>query len=296
MSKYTMIGTWKMALDGFDVAKSMLNENSTLENAIKVAVSAVEDNPANTSVGYGALPNENGEIELDAAYMNGNSLQVGAFAGAKNIKNPIELAIDLSKQKFNSFLVGTGAENYAKSIGLEQRMMLNDNALQKYENKLIDIQEKGLSPYEGHDTVCIVGKKNDEISVGVSTSGLFMKKQGRVGDAPISGSGFYANSDYGSAAATGLGEDIMKTCISYEIVQKMKGGLHAMEACETAVLEASKMLEKKNKACGDISVVAIDKDGNYGAATNIDEFPYVVFNQDMDPKVLIVTDIRKINK
>ncbi|MGL4589092.1 MAG: isoaspartyl peptidase/L-asparaginase [Mycoplasmatales bacterium] len=293
MVKYTMIGTWKMAIDGFHQAKSILDDNSNLEDAIKVAVSAVEDNPANTSVGYGALPNEDGEIELDAAYMNGNTLQVGAFAGAKNIKNPIELAIDLSKQKFNSFLVGTGAENYAKSIGIKQRQMLNSNALEKYEHKLIDIQEKGLSPYEGHDTVCIIGKKNEEISVGVSTSGLFMKKQGRVGDAPVSGSGFYANSDYGSAAATGLGEDIMKTCISYEIVQKMKNGLTANEACEAAVLEASAMLEKKYKSCGDISVVAIDKDGNYGAATNIDEFPYVVFNQDMDPTILITTDIRK---
>ena len=69
---------------------------------------------------------------------------------------------------------------------------------------------------------------------GTSTSGLFMKKRGRVGDSPLSGSGFYVDSEVGGASATGLGEDLMKGCISYEIVRLMKEGYHPQEAADKA--------------------------------------------------------------
>ncbi len=94
--------------------------------------------------------------------------------------------------------------------------------MRKKKKKII---EDGISPYEGHDTVGMVSLDMDgKMCVGTSTSGLFMKKKGRVGDSPIPGSGFYVDDNIGGAVATGLGEDIMKGCISYEIVRLMGEG------------------------------------------------------------------------
>ena len=83
-----------------------------------------------------------------------------------------------------------------------------------------------------------------KMTAATSTSGLFMKKKGRVGDSPIIGSGFYVDSQIGGASATGLGEDLMKGCISYEIVRLMAQGMHPQKACEKAVFELEQKLIK----------------------------------------------------
>src|SRR5690606_38630553 len=108
------------------------------------------------------------------------------------------------------------------------------------------------------------------------TSGLFMKKRGRTGDSPLSGSGFYVDSEIGGATATGLGEDIMKGCISYEIVRLMKDGYTPQEAADKAVYELNKLLVDRRKEAGDISVVCINNKGEFGVATNIEGFSFVI--------------------
>ena len=99
------------------------------------------------------------------------------------------------------------------------------------------------------------------VVAGTSTSGLFMKKPGRIGDSPLVGSGFYADSEVGGATATGLGEDLMKGCISYEIVRLMKEGLTPQEACEKAVNDLDASLKKRRQVAGDLSVVALNNKG-----------------------------------
>lgn len=100
--------------------------------------------------------------------------------------------------------------------------MLTERAMQHYRKRCRETLDKGLSPYDGHDTVGIIGlDKQGSMSVATSTSGLFMKKRGRLGDSPIIGSGFYCDSETGAATATGVGEDLMKGCTSYEIVRRM---------------------------------------------------------------------------
>ena len=107
--------------------------------------------------------------------------------------------------------------------GFADKTMLTDRAMQHY--ALRETLDKGLSPYDGHDTVGIIGlDKQGSMSVATSTSGLFMKKRGRLGDSPIIGSGFYCDSETGAATATGVGEDLMKGCTSYEIVRRMAQG------------------------------------------------------------------------
>ena len=192
--KYAMIATWRMAVEGITSSKEVLEKGGTAGDAIENAIKMVEDYPFYKSVGYGGLPNEDCEVELDAAYMDGDTLDIGAVAGIKDYKNPISIARKLSKERFNCFLVGAGAEAYAHKEGFERVNMLTDRAKMHYQKRRKETIEKGLSPYDGHDTVGMIALDSEKKMVaGTSTSGLFMKKRGRVGDSPLSGSGFYVD-------------------------------------------------------------------------------------------------------
>lgn len=290
--KYAMIATWRMAVEGITSSKEILEKGGTAGDAIENAIKMVEDYPFYKSVGYGGLPNEDCEVELDAAYMDGDTLDIGAVAGIKDYKNPISIARKLSKERFNCFLVGAGAEAYAHKEGLERVNMLTDRAKMHYQKRRKETIEKGLSPYDGHDTVGMIALDSEKKMVaGTSTSGLFMKKRGRVGDSPLSGSGFYVDSEVGGASATGLGEDLMKGCISYEIVRLMKEGYHPQEAADKAVEDLNAELKRRRGKAGDLSVVCLNNKGEFGVATNIDGFSFSVMTEDMEPTVYVCKNV-----
>ena len=290
--KYAMIATWRMAVEGITSSKQILEKGGTAGDAIENAIKMVEDYPFYKSVGYGGLPNEDCEVELDAAYMDGDTLDIGAVAGIKDYKNPISIARKLSKERFNCFLVGAGAEAYAHKEGFERVNMLTDRAKMRYQKRRKETIEKGLSPYDGHDTVGMIALDSEKKMVaGTSTSGLFMKKRGRVGDSPLSGSGFYVDSEVGGASATGLGEDLMKGCISYEIVRLMKEGYHPQEAADKAVEDLNAELKKRRGKAGDLSVVCLNNKGEFGVATNIDGFSFSVMTDDMEPTVYVCKNV-----
>lgn len=290
--KYAMIATWRMAVEGITSSKQILEKGGTAGDAIENAIKMVEDYPFYKSVGYGGLPNEDCEVELDAAYMDGDTLDIGAVAGIKDYKNPISIARKLSKERFNCFLVGAGAEAYAHKEGFERVNMLTDRAKMHYQKRRKETIEKGLSPYDGHDTVGMIALDSEKKMVaGTSTSGLFMKKRGRVGDSPLSGSGFYVDSEVGGASATGLGEDLMKGCISYEIVRLMKEGYHPQEAADKAVEDLNAELRKRRGKAGDLSVVCLNNKGEFGVATNIDGFSFSVMTDDMEPTVYVCKNV-----
>lgn len=286
--KYAMIATWRMAVEGITSSAELLKDGNSAGDAIENAIKMVEDFPFYKSVGYGGLPNEECEVELDAAYMDGDSLSIGAVAGIKDFKNPIIIARRLSKEQVNCFLQGLGAEAFAHKNGFERANMLTDRAKLHYEKKRREISREGLSPYDGHDTVGMVALDcNNKMVAGTSTSGLFMKKKGRVGDSPLSGSGFYVDSEVGGATATGLGEDLMKGCISYEIVRLMKEGYHPQEAADMAVERLDKELIRRRGKAGDLSVVALNNKGEFGVATNIEGFSFSVVTDELEPTVYV---------
>ena len=285
-----MIATWRMALEGVTKGCDLLKENGDAGDAIETAIKEVEDFPFYKSVGYGGLPNEEMEVELDAAYMDGTTFDLGAVAPVKDFANPISIARRLSKEKVNNLLVGEGAEKFAHKEGFERKNMLTDRAKIHYKNRVKEVQELELKPYSGHDTVGMVAlDSNVHMTAATSTSGLFMKKKGRVGDSPISGSGFYVDSEIGGASATGLGEDLMKGCISYEIVRLMGEGMHPQEACETAVNKLDKELIRRRGKAGDLSLIAMNNKGEWGCATNIEGFSFVVATEKEAPTVYLVT-------
>ena len=196
-----MIATWRMAVEGITDGAKLLKEGKEAGDAIELAISQIEDFPYYKSVGYGGLPNEEMEVELDAAYMDGDTLDIGCVAAIRDFKNPISIARRLSREKVNSMLVGEGAEKFAHKEGFERKNMLSDRAKIHYYNKVKELRTiEDIVPYDGHDTVGMVClDKNGKMVVGTSTSGLFMKKKGRVGDSPISGSGFYVDSEIGGS-------------------------------------------------------------------------------------------------
>ena len=287
-----IIATWRMAKEGIEQGFEQLNQNGKASDAIETAIKAVEDFPYYKSVGYGGLPNEDQVVELDAGYMDGDTFDVGAICAIKDFANPISIAKKLSEEKVNNILVSYGAEKYAREHHFEEKEMLTDRAKAFYRKKKKELEQQAqeLKPYEGHDTVGMVClDENGTVVAGTSTSGLFMKKPGRIGDSPFVGSGFYADSEVGGATATGLGEDLMKGCISYEIVRLMKEGLTPQEACEKAVNDLDASLKKRRTVAGDLSVVAMNNKGEFGCATNIDGFSFSVATSDVELTVYLVT-------
>lgn len=280
-----MIATWRMAHDGVLAAKELLEGQASCKDAVETAIKAVEDYPFYKSVGYGGLPNERGIVEMDAAFMDGETFKNGAVAGITDVANPISVARQLSDEKFNSFRVGQGATEYAMLAGFERKNMLTDRAKKIWEKRLAEIAASNLDPYDGHDTVGVVAlDTQQQMAVGTSSSGLFMKKQGRVGDSPLSGSGFYVDSTIGGAAATGLGEDLMKGCLSYEIVRLMGEGLSPQAACDRAVYGFEERLRKRYGKAGAFSLIALDKNGAWGVATNV-EFTFSVATADQEAAI-----------
>lgn len=287
-----IIATWRMAVEGISEASDLLESGTNAGDAIEVAIKAVEDFPYYKSVGYGGLPNEEMEVELDAAFMCGDTFAIGAVAALKDYANPISIARRLSRDSVNNFLVGPGANKFAHKEGFERKNMLTDRAKIHYNNRVKEIHDQEVKPYSGHDTVGMVClDQKGSMTSATSTSGLFMKKAGRVGDSPISGSGFYVDSSVGGASSTGLGEDIMKGCVSYEIVRLMKEGYHPQAACQKAVDDFSDVLIKCRGKAGDMSFVAMNNKGEWGVATNIEGFSFSVATSELEPTVYITNHV-----
>lgn len=284
---WATISTWRMSFDGLKKASSLLSKNESAGNAVEKLINLVESTPEYKSVGYGGLPNEDGVVQMDAAFMNGDTLAQGSVAAIENVKNAVSVARLLSHNKTNSFLVGEGATKFAMQNGFEMTNMLTDKAKSTWQKKVQDRYQGQLTAYDGHDTVgAVTLDESGSIAAATSTSGLFMKKNGRIGDSPLSGSGFYADSQVGGAAATGLGEDIMKGCLSYEIVRKMADGLSPQEACDQSLFPFVQKLTTRYGTCDAISLIALNKNGEWGVATNV-EFAFCVATKQEEPKIMI---------
>ena len=269
-----IVGTWKMSLRGVREAQRLLFSGGGAGDAVARAITDVEDDPAFRSVGYGGLPGRDGRVTLDAGFMDGDTLRVGAVMSAEHIKNPILAAKMLCGRKTDCVLAGRGAEEFAVRQGLALRDMLAPDSARRWRERLRAVREGPDAP-AGHDTVCVLALDGEgRMAAGTSTSGLFMKENGRVGDSPLVGSGFYCDGRYGAAAATGLGEEIMRGCLSYEIVSLMKRGRTPEEACREALRSLTERVEGSGGVGGAVSVIALSRDGAFGAATTLPCFPF----------------------
>ena len=277
MMARAIIGTWKMSFAGVDEGYRMLKEGAAAGEAVVHAVRRVEDAPEFISVGYGGLPGKDGHVTLDAAFMDGRTLRMGGVMSVENIQNPILAAYRLCGRRTNCLLAGRGAESFAMQAGLPMRDMRTAESMKRWKEAVATQSDGALEAYRGHDTVCVLAlDESGNMAAGTSTSGLFMKEPGRVGDTPLIGSGFYCDARFGAAAATGLGEDIMRGCLSYEVVAEMRRGLSPLEACQYALGALVARKKELGEDAGGISLIALSPGGLFGAATTLPAFPFAV--------------------
>ena len=271
-----IIGTWRMCFDGLSEAAALLAGSACAGDAVERAITRVEDEPGYVSVGYGGLPARDGHVRLDAGYMDGVTLRYGGIMSAESIQNPIRAARLLCGRTTNCLLAGRGAEQFALSAGLPMRDMRTAASMARWREAMQQLRDEApLDAYRGHDTVCVLALDDaGRMVAGTSTSGLFLKEPGRVGDSPIVGSGFYCDARYGAAAATGLGEDVMRGCLSYEVVSLMRRGAGAQEACEEALRGLVDRKRALGEDAGSISLIALSAQGGFGASTTLDVFPF----------------------
>lgn len=269
-----ILSTWRMSLEGAAKAQQLLNNHGCAADAVETAVRDVEGNPLYRSVGMAGLPARDGSVFLDSGFMNGATLSIGSVGSIQDFAHPISISRALSQLHLNNCLAGTDAERWASAHGFERVNLHDPQSMKLWQNTL----EKQSTPqvYKGHDTVCVIALDDDNnIVVGTSTSGLFLKTPGRVGDSPMPGCGFYADAMIGAAAATGVGEEIMKGCLSFAIVSLMKNGRTPQQACDEAVHDLDHRMKKIRGTTDDLSVIAMDMHGNIGASTTIQNFSFV---------------------
>lgn len=281
------MSTWyrpgKVAIDAA-IARSI--QGGSLVDCLETGLAAAEDDPSLIAIGRGSLPNTDGEIELDAAIMEGHDLSAGAVCAVRGILPTITIARWVKERTDHVMLAGDQARRFAIEQGLVPQNLSTAEMVRRYELFMAEPDKSKAyvhtiddSPYPepAHDTVTMLGRDDDTFVAASSTSGFPFKVPGRVGDSPIVGAGIYADDEAGCAGATGLGEELWKACASFRAVEHMRNGLSAQEACDAVVDQMVRRQPKSHeKPC---VVLALDKHGGCGAALTMDIFDLWVYDQ-----------------
>tara|TARA_S200000501_G_scaffold6608_1_gene5868 strand:- start:1870 stop:2829 length:960 start_codon:yes stop_codon:yes gene_type:complete len=256
------ISTWKTTEANL-MAGSLLEKGVDALSAAVSGVAVEEENPKNTTVGYGGAPDRSGIVTLDACVMN-HIGDCGSVIAVENIVNVARLAKDVMEKTPHVMLAGKGAQEFAISEGYKKEDLLTQKSKEDWKKWLESEDYKPIINIENHDTIgmlCL--DKNNNISGACSTSGLAYKMKGRVGDSPIIGSGLFIDNKIGGAVATGLGEEVVKTVGSFLVVELMRQGKSPQEACESAVKRIVKSNSQKDKF--QVAYIAINKNGEVGS-------------------------------
>ena len=287
---WSMIATWPFSLQCVEKGEEILKGGGRALDAAERGIHLVETDPTVDCVGRGGYLNADGELALDAAMMDGDTLKMGVVACVRGFEHPVSIARAVMEKTKHSILVGQYAEAFARRVGFQEappEYMITDHARRKYE------EETGkASKPSGHDTIgCVALDQAGSLCVAASTSGANLRLPGRVGDTPIIGSGFYVQSGVGGAAATGLGEDIMRTCCSFRVVDLMRRGLSAQDAVNEVVLTAHNTLKQCGLKPDCIALVCMDARGNTAGACNHKGFVYACAREGEAPHLVEVEPI-----
>ena len=276
-------------------AMTLIEEGGSALDAVEACAKIVEADEKDQSVGYGGLPDRDGDVTLDACIMDAKG-NAGAVTYLKNIKHPISVARKVMEETIHVMLSGEGAYQFALEQGFEKTDLLTPAAKEKWEIWKAKHQEENVKAnIDQHDTIGILAiDQNGDMSGGCTTSGMAYKVPGRVGDSPIIGAGLYVDNEVGGACATGVGELVMTTLGSFLVVELMRQGKSPQEACEAAV---QRIADKHLKAGEDLQVgfLAMNKQGEHGAYSILNGFSYTI-HQGGENKVLDSTFMMKSSK
>lgn len=275
----TFLATWHEPGEvAVNQALSAHRAGANLKESLEAGLSACELDPNFLAIGLGSLPNSDGEIELDAAMMDGRDLSAGAICGLRGIVPAISVAKKVLEETPHVMLAGEQARRFAINKGFKPRNLVTPVIAERFETWLV---EGAGNEYvhsverDGHgDTVTMLaletGEGNPHTVAASATSGLAWKLPGRVGDSPIVGAGIYADDEVGCAGATGYGEELWKACASFSTVEAMRNGLSPQAACEKTIRQM--MRRQPGALVIPCVVLALGLDGTYGAATSMGQF------------------------
>ncbi|XAL98624.1 isoaspartyl peptidase/L-asparaginase [Phycisphaeraceae bacterium D3-23] len=276
MPDTVFVSTWSFGESAVRTCWAWWQAEHDLERAAVAGTAAVEIDPTIPTVGRGGLPNRDGVMELDAAFMRGSDLRCGAVAALRKTLPAIDVAYKVATRTDHVLLAGQGADDFAMANGFTPQSLLTDKSRKAYEDWQAKVRAGEIDPDRmvGHDTVGVLGWHRDSLAVDdtpgetvacVATSGLGWKRAGRVGDSPIVGAGLYADDHAGAVVCTGVGESIFKHALAIRITDAMARGQSADAACHEAL--AAILKRDPQTAKQGISALAIRNDGQVGAAT-----------------------------
>ena len=275
VTKPVVISTWDRGIAANEEAWKILVNYGRALDAVEKGVRVTEADPNVMTVGYGGLPDRDGYVTLDASIMDeeGNA---GSVAFLEYIMHPISVARQVMEKTPHVMLVGEGALQFALENGYKKENLLTDKAKEKWEEWLKKTNYKPVRiNKDNHDTIGMVALDNaGNLSGACTTSGLSFKYHGRVGDSPIIGAGMYVDNEIGAAAATGIGEAVMKTAGSFLVVEQMRNGNSPFEACKIAV---ERIIKKVRNFYGQVGYIALNKNGEVGAFSVTKGFQYAVY-------------------
>ncbi|WP_231827883.1 beta-aspartyl-peptidase [Pseudocitrobacter corydidari] len=252
-------------------AQQMLEAGASALDVVTEAVRQLEECPL-FNAGMGSVFTADETHELDACVMDGYSLNAGAVAGVKHLRNPVLAARQVLENSPHVLLIGDGAETFAQQQGIE---LVNNDIFSTPErfHQLQEARAQGAvsldhdAPLDERTKMGTVGAvaldKHGNLAAATSTGGMTNKLPGRVGDSPLVGAGCYANNANVAVSCTGTGEVFIRALAAYDIAALMEyGHLSLHEACERVVMEKLPALG------GSGGLIAIDSEGNVALPFN----------------------------
>ena len=253
-----------------DAGYAILEKGGTAMDAVVTAITELENNPL-FNAGRGAVFTKKGLNEMDAALMNGKTLEAGAIAGVRNIKNPIVLAREVMLHSGHVFLSGSGAAEFAISRGMEQVpdeyffnklrydqwVEIRDSDFYQLDHKADNLKGAPNPDHKFGTVGAVACDSEGNLAAGTSTGGMTNKRFGRIGDSPVIGAGTYANNNTCAISCTGHGEPFLRAVVSHDISCLMEyKGLTLQQACDTVIKD------KLVKIGGEGGLIAVDASGN----------------------------------
>jgi len=254
--------------DGLSAALSagrkVLTDGGSSLDAVETTIRILEDNPL-FNAGHGAVFNGAGEHELDASIMDGRTLDGGAVAGVRTVKNPITLARRVMTETRHVLLSGPGAEAFATEQNVARvRNSSFSTELRRAAWEKVRAQEKkndgnalrwqAAKPWQYGTVGCVALDKDGNIAAGTSTGGLTNKKFGRVGDSPVIGAGTYADNATCGISASGIGEQFIRHAAAAQISL-------LMQHRDWSLQEAAEYVLKERLRPGDGGIIGLDRSG-----------------------------------
>jgi len=250
-------------------------------DACEVGAHVTENDPSVPTVGVGGRPNAEGHVELDAAVMRGDTLDCGAVGALRRVLHPVSVARRVMERTPHVVLVGEGAARFAREQGFDDEELLTDEAAaawRRWRTETPAEEKRAWRPRDGddHDTLGLIALDEGRFAVVVTTSGQAFKLPGRPGDTPIVGAGGYCDDEAGACVASGQGEEVVRVCGSFAVVEAMRRGAGPGEACFEVLARVRRNLQRTDREGVQVAMLAVDRHGRVGGGALRDGFEYAV--------------------